>query len=191
VVDAIELEEPAKRPADLDLERLWSELRRGFAPAGGAMLDVVVRVRPSMLATLERLQGSAIAAIGPSEASAEWRTVRLRYPAPEAARGALLGFGDALEVLEPGAVRAEMARAAAGVVALYAGPAEPPQPEPHRPEPHRPEPHRPELHPAESHPATSDQAEPHPAAPAGAGAESRAGARRRAAQRSSSGGTRQ
>lgn len=80
VVEAIELEELAQRPPDLDLERLWSELRRDFAaPAGHPMLDVVVRVRPAMLATLERLQGRAIVEIGPGDAAGDWRTVRLRY----------------------------------------------------------------------------------------------------------------
>jgi predicted DNA-binding transcriptional regulator YafY len=119
VHEAIELDEPARRPPDLDLERLWWELRRDFASAGHAMLDVHVRVRPPMLATFERLQARAIVAIEPADPNAEWRTVRLRYAAPEAARGALLGFGDSLEVVEPARVRIEMARAATAVVALY------------------------------------------------------------------------
>jgi predicted DNA-binding transcriptional regulator YafY len=130
-VDRVEaasiLDEPARRPAGFDLRRTWEALTARFdqRPDG---ITVVARVDAAMIATVERICGRAIEGIdagdpdGPDVGDgARGAIVRFRYPGPEAARGALLGFGDALEVLEPPSVRDEMARAARAVVDRYAG----------------------------------------------------------------------
>jgi hypothetical protein len=53
------------------------------------------------------------------DAAVEWAVVGLRFAAVAAAR-TLLSFGDDVEVVSPGEVRADLATAAAAVVARYA-----------------------------------------------------------------------
>ena len=49
-----------------------------------------------------------------------WEHLDLEFRATPAARAALLGFGDTVEVLGPDDLRADLLRTARAVVALYA-----------------------------------------------------------------------
>jgi len=111
--------EPADRPAGLDLEALWEELR-GRVEDRGPGVTVRARVRAERVELLLRVVASQLT--GPAvrgEARDGWAHLELRYPAEGAAQASLLGFGPAVEVLAPGTLRRDLRRAAAAVVALY------------------------------------------------------------------------
>lgn len=106
---------PARRPDDRDLEQVWTELRDGLEAAPDPVV-VQVRVEPAWRDRLLRVVAPQL--VEPPGHPAEDR-VDLAFRAPGAAVGALLGFGPAVEVLAPDAVRAEMAARAAAVVSIY------------------------------------------------------------------------
>jgi predicted DNA-binding transcriptional regulator YafY len=114
-------EQPADRPAGLDLEALWERLRRGVEERG-AGVDVRVRVRRERLDLLLRVVASQLVAPAEAEtAAAGWAGLRLRYPAEGAARASLLAFAGDVEVLEPASLRCGMLDAARALVTLYEG----------------------------------------------------------------------
>ncbi|GGO49313.1 transcriptional regulator [Streptomyces daqingensis] len=126
-------EAPVQRRTGIELGDAWEELRRqveNWAP------DVPVRakVRQSRLEMFRRIVGPFMlraegddggSGAGPGGEAADidpehvWVTVHLAYPVLRAVRQ-LLQFGPDVVVLEPEAARAELARAASAVTALYA-----------------------------------------------------------------------
>lgn len=122
-------EAPVQRRTGVELGDAWEELRRqveNWAP------DVPVRakVRQSRLEMFRRIVGPFMLRAegddgGPGGEAADidpehvWVTVHLAYPVLRAVRQ-LLQFGPDVVVLEPEAARAELARAASAVTALYA-----------------------------------------------------------------------
>ncbi|SCK21805.1 Predicted DNA-binding transcriptional regulator YafY, contains an HTH and WYL domains [Streptomyces sp. WMMB 714] len=141
-------EAPVQRRTGVELGDAWEGLRRqveSWAPD----VPVRARVRQSRLEMFRRIvgpfllgsDGDAVSTGAGADGSAEesaagagngagngdgdrepedtWVTVRLAYPVLRAVRQ-LLQFGPDVEVLEPAAARAELARAAAAVTALYA-----------------------------------------------------------------------
>ncbi len=126
-------EAPVQRRTGVELGDAWEELRRqveNWAP------DVPVRakVRQSRLEMFRRIVGPFMLraegddggpGAGPGGEAADidpehvWVTVHLAYPVLRAVRQ-LLQFGPDVVVLEPEAARAELARAASAVTALYA-----------------------------------------------------------------------
>jgi predicted DNA-binding transcriptional regulator YafY len=130
VTSAVADEAPVRRRDGVRLAELWELLRRQVEerPAGVA---VVVRVRRERLDMFRRICAAYLAEDGGDGAadSAEdgpdggadvgWAVVGLRFAAVPAAR-TLLSFGDDVEVVSPGEVRAELATVTAAVVARYA-----------------------------------------------------------------------
>lgn len=82
---------------------MLARVRRGW-------LDMFRRICAANLADDEEEDGG----------DAEWAVVRLRFAAVPTAR-TLLSFGGDVEVVSPPEVRADLAAAAAAVVARYAG----------------------------------------------------------------------
>ena len=118
---AVMLEEPALRPAGLDLDELWQQLRRRVEERGPGV-EVELRVRPERSPMLLRLAASQLTAPADGNAGVEadgWVRHRLRFVAEGAAQGLLLGFGTEVEVLAPRSLRASMAATAAEIAALY------------------------------------------------------------------------
>ncbi|MDD7938253.1 WYL domain-containing protein [Actinomycetospora lutea] len=118
---------PARRPDGRDLGAVWAELRdRLEAPTDE--VDVRVRVDPEWAPTLRRVAMAVMAGPWRHEGTdADGREVLVApFRSLLAARAGLLGYGDAVEVLAPEALRDEMAAAAARVVALYSVPSPPP-----------------------------------------------------------------
>jgi len=113
---------PARRPDDRGLAEVWAQLRDRLETPS-AEVEVRVRVDPAWAGTLRRVPLAVLA--GP------WRTEGTEPDGREllaapfrslvAARAALLGYAEAVEVLEPAELRDEVAAAAARVVALYTG----------------------------------------------------------------------
>ncbi|WP_116706726.1 helix-turn-helix transcriptional regulator [Actinomycetospora cinnamomea] len=112
---------PARRPDERDLAEVWAELRdRLEAPS--AEVEVRVLVDPAWAGTLRRVPLAVLAGPWRTENTAPDGREHLVAPFRSllAARAALLGYAEAVEVFEPPELRDEMAAAAARVVALYA-----------------------------------------------------------------------
>jgi predicted DNA-binding transcriptional regulator YafY len=115
------LPDPVKRRPGVELADAWEVLRRQVEERPGG-LDVTVRVRRSRLDMFVRLNASSLAELpvpgGENDDGNDWVTARLSYGFVREARQ-LLQFADALEVVSPPEVRAEVAAAAASVTDLY------------------------------------------------------------------------
>lgn len=113
--------EPARRPAGLDLEKLWTSLRRRVEDRGPGV-EVVLRVRSERADMLLRMavpQLSAPAERAPEAGPDGWLTLSLRFVGEGAAQGLLLGFGADVEVLLPHSLRRSFAAAARSILDLY------------------------------------------------------------------------
>lgn len=114
--------EPFERPADLNLVAFWSEWC-AEREASRVRYPVTVRVAPNFIPLLPRFFGEhvrhLIAQAGPPDAEG-WLTLELSFETLEAARARILGFGRAVQVLEPQALRKSVIDYAAQIVALYA-----------------------------------------------------------------------
>jgi len=136
-IEAAEVgDEPARRPADLDLERLWESMRDRVEERGPGVAvtlrvragraDLVRRMtRAQLTGPIERIDPLPFGEESPAELSQDpmpaddWITFRMPFVAVGAALGVLLGFGADVEVLGPPGVRSAMAKAAAEIVDLY------------------------------------------------------------------------
>jgi predicted DNA-binding transcriptional regulator YafY len=124
VLSAAADEAPVRRRDGVELAGLWEALRRQVEERP-AEVAVVARVRRERLDMFRRICAANLAedAAGGARddggADVEWAVVGLRFAAVAAAR-TLLSFGDDVEVVSPGEVRADLAAVAAAVVARYA-----------------------------------------------------------------------
>ncbi|MGX5657854.1 helix-turn-helix transcriptional regulator [Geodermatophilus nigrescens] len=119
VLDAEELPEPARRPADVDLDRLWRERVARFR-TGGEQVAVRVRVDP---ARREELGATALAvrAVGDDGSDGDGRPLlEATFQDRRHAEWALWRLGAAAEVLAPGWLRAALHDRAAAIAARYA-----------------------------------------------------------------------
>ncbi|GJF06297.1 helix-turn-helix transcriptional regulator [Pseudonocardia sp. D17] len=110
--------EPAERPADLDLAREWEQVV-GEMERRRSLVEAVVLVPERHVTILRDHFGRHLTTLG-TEADGR---VRVRVGAPMALSIAenLAGWGAGVEVVEPGSVRAELARIGAELVARYGG----------------------------------------------------------------------
>jgi predicted DNA-binding transcriptional regulator YafY len=121
IEEAEVLDEPADRPAQLDLEAVWRRLRQRVEEPGPGV-EVEVRVRPDVVEMLLRLCAAQLvrpAVHEPATDASGWTILRLPFVAEGAARAVLLGFGVDLEVLSPAGLRRSMAETAKAVLDLY------------------------------------------------------------------------
>jgi predicted DNA-binding transcriptional regulator YafY len=113
--EAVELDEPAARPDDIDLDQLW-ELRRARFAASLTPLRVTVRVRDRQRAELIR---TALAPHAERPDASGWARVELDYDGLEHAAAALWRIGPDAEVLAPAALRQRLAQRAAAMAGRY------------------------------------------------------------------------
>lgn len=119
ILDARVTDLAAHRPADLDLPQAWQavvdEVERRRSPAAATVL-IAARLFP----VLDVRFGRHAVAEGPSDDG----RIRVRLAAPSARTIAeqLAGLGGAVEVLEPAAVRVELVRIGAELVATHSTP---------------------------------------------------------------------
>ena len=112
--------EPFERPAGFDLAAFWA----GWCAAAETrrwLFLATVRISPALAAELPLHFGDQIrdqVAAAPADAEG-WLTVTLPFDTFDSARARLLGFGRAVEVLEPSALRLSLADHAAQIAALY------------------------------------------------------------------------
>lgn len=122
VASAAALDAAVQRRPGSELADVWAVLRKQVEDRPGPVV-VTARVARDRLDMFRRILGPVLdPQPAPDEgATAEGRVrVRLRLPALGAVRQ-LLQFGADVEVLDPPEARTELARAAAGVTALYGG----------------------------------------------------------------------
>ncbi len=121
VLDARLSEETFVRPADLELAAFWRDWCAEYE-RDRQHYSVVVRVSPELTPYLPQFFGDdirrAIAQAEPPDAEG-WITLTLTFETLHAARDRLLGFGRAVEVLEPAALRESLLDFASQIVALY------------------------------------------------------------------------
>ncbi|PBC61115.1 DNA-binding transcriptional regulator [Streptomyces sp. Tue6028] len=113
------LPDPVRRRPGVELADAWEVLRRRVEERPGGV-DVTVRVRRSRLDLFLRLNAATLAELPEDDGTGDWVVARLSCGAVREAR-TLLAFGDAVEVLSPPEVRAELAATAAAVRAVYEG----------------------------------------------------------------------
>jgi predicted DNA-binding transcriptional regulator YafY len=109
-----------QRPAEFDLAAYWQawcadfEQRRPHYP-------VTLRIAPQFIAWLPHYFGSGVRALIEQTApdAQGYITLTLPFEHLEDARGRILGWGSAVEVLEPEALRRSVADFAAHIAALY------------------------------------------------------------------------
>ena len=107
-----------QRPADFDLAAYWSAHCAEYE-RNRPLYPVTVRVSPALASELSRHFGDEIAEAGPPDAEG-WITLTLPFETLGDARQRILGFGGAMEVLEPRALRESVLDFATQIVALYA-----------------------------------------------------------------------
>lgn len=116
------LDADARRPAGLDLEALWLELRRRWDDRGGDGLAVRVRVRTTNLPRFLRMSvGPTISppVQGQEGAGGGWTHLGLRFRGEGPAVAFLLGFGGDVEALEPASLRSAMVASGRAIAARY------------------------------------------------------------------------
>lgn len=117
------LDEGFERPASFDLAAFWKQWSASVEK-NRPHYAVSARVAPNLLPYLPLHFGERIRAqieqAAPSDADG-WTRLTLHFESFEQARKRILGFGRAVEVLEPLALRLSVQDFAAQIVALYGG----------------------------------------------------------------------
>lgn len=112
--------ETFERPPNFDLERHWADAVAGFE-AGLRRGRALLRAAPSALDRIDRLGADMAEPLRAAAPDADGRRqAEVPIEGIAHAAGLLLGFADEIEVLEPAALRQELAARAARVQALYA-----------------------------------------------------------------------
>ncbi|ATL30656.1 helix-turn-helix transcriptional regulator [Streptomyces formicae] len=111
---------PVRRRPGVDLADVWAALKRQVEERPGG-IAVTARVRRTRFDQFLRINGNTLVEQPDDDGSSEWITVRLEFGHPGSTK-MLLPFTDHVEVLSPPEIRAELARAAAAVTALYGPP---------------------------------------------------------------------
>jgi predicted DNA-binding transcriptional regulator YafY len=111
--------QPAVRPPGFDLAAYWERSSAQFK-ANLPRYPATVRVSPVILDRLEYAGKSArIEKVDPPDEDG-WLKITIQFEIEEQACAYVLGFGPAIEVLEPAELREKVIKLAEGVVALYA-----------------------------------------------------------------------
>jgi predicted DNA-binding transcriptional regulator YafY len=120
VVEAEALAEAFVRPADFDLARFWEKWCAEYE-TNRPSYPVRVRVSPTLLPYLPNTFGDRADLLGqasPPDAEG-WVTLTLPFEDIHSARGRILGFGRAVEVLEPEPLRKSVVDFAEQIVGFY------------------------------------------------------------------------
>ncbi|MCP4165503.1 MAG: YafY family transcriptional regulator [Chloroflexi bacterium] len=121
LVDVSLLESTFERVQDFDLSAFWAawcerrEEKQGLYP-------VAIRVSPALMPYLPQFFGEQVrtgVSTFPSPDNEGWTSLTLPFTSLESARARLLGFGGAIEVVEPEALRRSIADYAQQIVNRY------------------------------------------------------------------------
>jgi predicted DNA-binding transcriptional regulator YafY len=121
VIEAAILDEAFERPPDFDLADFWKSWCTEFEESRIRYM-VTVRVAPELASLLPYYFGDGIQALlaqAPPPDAEGWITLTLPFESLSAARARILGFGRAVEVLEPEALRKSVIDFAEQITAFY------------------------------------------------------------------------
>ena len=121
VAEAVLLDEIFQRPPDFDLADFWKGWCAEFEEGRNRYL-ATVRVAPKLVTQLPYYFGEDIRdllAQAPPPDMEGWITLTLPFESLSAARARILGFGRAVEVLEPVALRKSVMDFAEQITAFY------------------------------------------------------------------------
>lgn len=109
-----------QRPGNFDLATFWREWCTRFEESRPTY-PVIARVAPGLVPHLPSIFGAALReTIAQTTPDAEgWLTLELPFETLEAARERILGFGNAIEIVEPEALRCSVLDFAEQIVTLY------------------------------------------------------------------------
>ncbi len=105
-------------PPAFDLPSFWKSWREEFE-SNHPQIPVVLRVSPTLSKILTGQRSPFLNAPPPQEADG-WQTITLTFESFEAARACILGYGGAVEVLEPLALRRNVIDFAQQTLSRYA-----------------------------------------------------------------------
>lgn len=116
---------PLTRPPGFDLDRHLAELDRPSSRwhelRARRLIDLELRVRADTVREFRELPLGPGQTVSDQPDAQGWHTVTCELPETRQLTAFLLGFGDAVEVLRPAALRAEIGRRVAAVAARYRG----------------------------------------------------------------------
>ncbi len=117
LIDARVLDHSIVRPPGFDLAAYWRQTSAAFK-ANIPRVTVLVRVAPPAMAAVRSARRVGIER---EEAPAQdgWVELSLRFDSTDEARAFVLGYGPLVEVLEPSAMREEVAMLATETAELY------------------------------------------------------------------------
>jgi predicted DNA-binding transcriptional regulator YafY len=115
VLAAEELDEPAQRPDEIDLDRVWQERSTRFR-AGGDQVTVLARVHP---ARREELLDTALAVRAEEADSDGWLRLEVTFQDPRHAEWALWQLATNAEALAPQWLRTTLRDRAAAIATRY------------------------------------------------------------------------
>ncbi|MFE6857219.1 helix-turn-helix transcriptional regulator [Nocardia sp. NPDC057668] len=118
ILDAEELDEPAQRPDQVDLDRMWREHGVKFR-TGGDQVTVEVRVDP---VRREELVGTVLAVLAEATEPDGRLRMTVTFQDPRHAEWAVWQLGTHGEALTPAWLRATLRERAAALTTLYADP---------------------------------------------------------------------
>ena len=114
------LDESFNREEGFDLEGFWTAWAQAYEESRGR-LSVKAKASPDALAQLEYRLGYHIDRVHEEDADEEYREISLTFESLEQARGYLLTYGNAIEVLEPRALRLSIEDFAKQICSMYHG----------------------------------------------------------------------
>lgn len=115
ILAAEELDEPAQRPEQVDLDRVWQERSTRFR-TGGDQVAVLVRVNP---ARRDELVGTALAVLDEEAEPNGWVRLEVTFQDRRHAEWALWQLATSAEALEPEWLRTSLRDRAAAIAACY------------------------------------------------------------------------
>lgn len=114
---AVIVNAPAQRPDDLDLRRLWAELRAGYAGIEGIRVRLRIRT-PFRDLLLRNLSGQLTRPAGSLPADDDWSGLELSVQGLRGAAGVIAGFGAMVEIADPPELRHLLADLGRELIAL-------------------------------------------------------------------------
>jgi len=112
------LDEGFDREEGFDLERFWTAWAQA-SKERRACLSVKAKASADALPELERRLGDHVDQVHEGHADAGFREILLTFESLEQARGVLLAYGSAIEVLEPKALRLSVEDFAKQICSMY------------------------------------------------------------------------
>ncbi len=122
IVEAEELDEPSRRPAQVDLDQMWRERSERFRHSSADKVTAVIRLDPERQ---DELAATALTLRTEATAPSGWLRLAATFQDPRHAEWALWTLGAQAEALTPEWLRASLHDRATAITQQYGRPAAP------------------------------------------------------------------